>query len=134
MLNNKSAEVDIILKYIKLTKIIFCGILCPAKKIKQASKTPIPLGAAGTIKPTAHEIQKIINKKSVLGSSNELTVLKQIKNPINLNTINPISYKNALNGKKEVKIIFFFNWSLEFAIPKALTAFALRYSRILKIK
>ena len=49
-----------------LTRIIFCGIVLPMKKSKQASKTPTPLGAAGTIKPKDHDKEKITNKKIIL--------------------------------------------------------------------
>ena len=66
MLNNKSAEVDIILKYIRLTIIIFWGIFLPAKKSRQDSKTPIPLGAVGTMRPIDHDKEKITNKKITL--------------------------------------------------------------------
>ena len=38
-------------------------MLPPIKKRKQASKTPTPLGAAGTIKPKDHDKEKITNKK-----------------------------------------------------------------------
>ena len=51
-----------------LTRIIFCGIFLPAKKSRQASKTPTPLGAAGTIKPIDHDKEKIINKKMMFGA------------------------------------------------------------------
>ena len=61
-LSNKSADVDINLKYTKLTKIIFRGIFFPIKKRKQASKTPRPPGAVGTTKPIAQDKQKIANK------------------------------------------------------------------------
>ena len=47
-------------------KIIFCGILLPTKKRKQASKTPTPPGAVGTIKPTDQDKEKITNKKMML--------------------------------------------------------------------
>ena len=66
-LRSKSAEVDINLKYIKLINIIFWGIFSPERKRKQASKTPTPLGAVGTIKPTDHDKQKITNKKTISG-------------------------------------------------------------------
>ena len=56
-------------------RIIFCGILSPTKKSKQASKTPTPLGAAGIIKPIDHDKEKITNKKIMLG----LFILKVFK-------------------------------------------------------
>ena len=43
-------------------RIIFCGILLPTKKRRQASKTPTPPGAAGTTKPKDHAKEKITNK------------------------------------------------------------------------
>ena len=43
-------------------RIMFCGILLPTKKRKQASKTPTPPGAVGTIKPIDHDKEKITNK------------------------------------------------------------------------
>ena len=98
---NKSAEVDINLKYIKLTIIIFWGIFLPTNKIKQASNTPTPLGAVGTIKPTDQDKQKDTNKKRISVVLSEFTILKQIRNPINFEKINPISNNNALTGKKE---------------------------------
>ena len=98
---NKSAEVDINLKYIKHTIIIFWGIFLPTKIRKQVSNTPTPLGAVGTIKPIDQDKQKITNKKRISVLLSEFTVLKQIKNPINFEKINPISNKNALTGKKE---------------------------------
>ena len=42
--------------------IIFCGILLPTNKRKQASKTPTPPGAPGTNKPKDHDKEKITNK------------------------------------------------------------------------
>ena len=42
--------------------IIFCGILLPTNKRRQASKTPTPPGAAGTAKPKDHDKEKITNK------------------------------------------------------------------------
>ncbi len=45
---------------------MFCGIFLPTKKSRQDSKTPIPLGAAGTIKPKDHDKEKITNKKMKL--------------------------------------------------------------------
>ena len=42
--------------------IMFCGILLPTKKRRQASKTPTPPGADGTIKPKDHDKEKITNK------------------------------------------------------------------------
>ena len=47
-------------------RIIFCGILLPTKKRRQASKTPTPPGAAGTTKPIDHDKEKITNKKMTL--------------------------------------------------------------------
>ena len=44
-------------------RIIFCGILLPTKKRRQASKTPTPPGAPGTTKPKDHDKEKITNKK-----------------------------------------------------------------------
>ena len=41
---------------------MFGGIFSPTKKRKHASNTPIPPGAVGTIKPIAHDKQKITNK------------------------------------------------------------------------
>ena len=46
--------------------IIFCGILLPKNKRRQASKTPTPPGAAGTTKPKDHDREKITNKKIML--------------------------------------------------------------------
>ena len=43
-------------------RIIFCGILWPIKKRRQASKTPTPPGADGTTKPKDHAKEKITNK------------------------------------------------------------------------
>ena len=43
-------------------RIIFCGILLPTKKRKQASKTPTPPGAVGTTNPKDHDKEKITNK------------------------------------------------------------------------
>ena len=43
-------------------RIIFCGILLPIKKRKQASKTPTPPGAVGTTNPKDHDKEKINNK------------------------------------------------------------------------
>ena len=68
--------------------ISFCGIFVPPKKRKQASKTPTPLGAVGTINPIDQEIQKITNKSSKFESSIGLKVYKQKRNPKNLNKIN----------------------------------------------
>ena len=53
----------------------------PTKKRKQDSKTPIPLGAAGTIKPIDQDKQKIINKRIISISLPEFIILKQIKKP-----------------------------------------------------
>ena len=47
-------------------KIIFCGILLPTKKRRQASKTPTPLGAAGTTKPIDHDKEKTTNRYTML--------------------------------------------------------------------
>ena len=47
--------------------IIFCGILLPTNKRRQASKTPTPPGAAGTTKPKDHDKEKITNKNIMLG-------------------------------------------------------------------
>ena len=44
-------------------RIIFCGILLPINKRKQASKTPTPPGAVGTTNPKDHDKEKITNKK-----------------------------------------------------------------------
>ena len=79
----------------------------PTKKRKQASKTPTPPGAAGTIKPIDQDKQKKTNKgiKSTLLS--ELSALKQRRNPTNFDNMNPISNRNALKGKKEFKFILF---------------------------
>ena len=46
-------------------RIIFCGILLPTKKRKQASKTPTPPGAVGTTNPKDHDKEKITNKNMV---------------------------------------------------------------------
>ena len=43
-------------------RIIFCGILLPTKKRRQASKTPTPPGADGTTNPKDHDKEKITNK------------------------------------------------------------------------
>ena len=43
-------------------RIIFCGIVLLTKKRKQASKTPNPPGAVGTITPKDHDKEKITNK------------------------------------------------------------------------
>ena len=43
-------------------RIIFCGILLPTKKRRQASKTPTPPGAVGTTNPKDHDKEKITNK------------------------------------------------------------------------
>ena len=41
---------------------MLCGIFFPQKKRKQASNTPTPPGAVGTINPIAQDKQKITNK------------------------------------------------------------------------
>ena len=61
-----------------LTRISFCGILLPTKNRRQASKTPTPLGAAGTIKPKDHDKEKIVNRKMILRLSFVQKVHKQI--------------------------------------------------------
>ena len=43
-------------------RIIFCGILLPIRKRKQASKTPTPPGAVGTTNPRDHDKEKSTNK------------------------------------------------------------------------
>ncbi len=60
-----------------LTRIIFCGIFLPIKKRRQASKTPNPPGAAGTIKPTDHDKEKMINKKLMFGILSNSKIFKQ---------------------------------------------------------
>ena len=65
-LNKRSAKVDINLKQSRQTIIMCCGIFLPTKIRRQASKTPNPLGAAGTIKPKDHDKEKITNKKIML--------------------------------------------------------------------
>ena len=47
-------------------RIIFCGILLPTKKRRQASKTPTPPGAVGTNNPKDHDKEKITNKNIML--------------------------------------------------------------------
>lgn len=84
----------------------------PTKKRKQDSKTPIPLGAAGTIKPIDQDKQKIINKKIISISNDELKILKQRRKAINFDKMNPISNMIALRGKKEVSSILFADWYL----------------------
>ena len=84
----------------------------PIKKRKQDSKTPIPLGAAGTIKPIDQDKQKIINKKIISISNDELKILKQRRKAINFEKMNPISNMIARRGKKEVSSILFADWYL----------------------
>ena len=48
-------------------RIVFWGIFLPTKKSRHASKTPIPLGAAGIIKPADHDKENMTNKKIMLG-------------------------------------------------------------------
>ena len=62
-LSKKSVKVVIILKKIKVTKISLCDVLLPTKRRNEASKTPIPLGAVGIIKPIDQDMQKITSKK-----------------------------------------------------------------------
>ena len=45
---------------------IFCGILLPTNKRRQASKTPTPPGAAGTTNPKDHDKEKITSKNMLL--------------------------------------------------------------------
>ena len=77
----------------------------PANKRKKDSKTPIPLGAVGTIRPIDHDKQKITNKNIKFIVLFEFKALKQIKNPINFEITNPTSNKRAFVGKKEFKLI-----------------------------
>ena len=84
---------------------MFCGKLFPAKKRKEASKTPTPPGAVGIIKPIAQAKQKITNKYRILDWLSKLTKLKQIINPINFDKTKRISIRNALVGKKETNVI-----------------------------
>ena len=58
-------------------RIIFCGIILPTKKRKQASKTPTPLGAVGTNNPKDHDKEKITNKNMLFRVLLVLKVLKQ---------------------------------------------------------
>ena len=48
-------------------------MLFPTKKRKQASNTPTPPGAVGTINPIAQDKQKIPNKYKISYLTSELT-------------------------------------------------------------
>ena len=58
--------------------IIFCGILLPTNKRRQASKTPTPPGAAGTTKPKDHDKEKITSKNIMFRELLAYKVFKQI--------------------------------------------------------
>ena len=106
----------------------------PKRKRKQDSKTPMPLGAAGTIKPIDQDKQKIINKKIISISNDELKILKQRRKAINFEKMNPISNMIALRGKKEVSSILFADWYLNLDNFRTLAVFPLRNSKISKTK
>ena len=77
-LNVKSAIVDITLNEIKLIRIVFWSTILPERNKRHASKTPMPLGAVGTIKPKVHDREKVTNKKKILWLLFELKVMKQM--------------------------------------------------------
>ena len=100
----------------------------PTKKRKHASKTPTPLGAVGIINPIDQDKQKITNTKIISAWPLIFMVLRQIKNPINFDKTNPISYKKALRGKKELNFIVCSNWYFEFESLKASDALPFKES------
>ena len=75
---------------------MFCGTLLPIRNRKQASNTPTPPGAAGTINPIDQDKQKTINKKRTLVWFSKLNTLKQMIKPMNLDTTKRASVKNDL--------------------------------------
>ena len=131
---NISASVDISLKYIKLTKIRLLGIFPAAKKRKEASNTPAPLGAAGIISPIDQDIQKVTHKETRSFLFTEYTVFKQKRNPTNFDNINAVSNKNAFSGKKEVNVIRSSNRYFKSLSLRALKALPFKDSSALKTK
>ena len=75
------------------------------KKIKLASNTPKPPGAAGTTKPIDQDKQKTINNTRLFWKLFWLKILKQIKKLENFEQINNNSITKDFIGKKDCNLI-----------------------------
>ena len=87
-------------------RIVFWGIFLPIKNKIQASKTPTPLGAAGTINPIDQDKQNITNKlinNIKKNNSFVLTINKYFK----IDEINQLYYDKIKNSVYDIDGMIF---------------------------